>query len=565
MASSTRFEENAGGAAFGNPKLVRQGATAGATQVSSAANPTGGYITQTAPNKAPAAPKGSTADIFTGLAEALNTYQQKLIKQGKIKVADEYVIEFTPGMGNAKLKRPGETDKNKVSMQNNNSARSKNPATNSVNTNARGMQVSAGMQIVQFIDQVMRNSTYITDQQIVDVDKDGKATPNGKPTTGQTAWYKISVQAVQLGYDELRKDHAYRMTYIVSPYAINTMQSNFFPNSRFRGSHKSYSYWFTGANTEILNFEQEFNNLYRLIISGISNQIQQNTRTDFRDQYRRTPLATSEQSSQGADNYIGEPAANAADFLYSPTDQAKIKLRIVGDPSWMQQGEAATGLSAKTFDFNPFNPDGTINYDSQEVVFDVSWNRPADYNMNTGLMEVNSNNTKNNEPQENATYTAIKCKNIFSRGRFEQELEGRLLIEFNTNQQVTAQRPATNSNIGPNTNANTSVTQARTPLQAKGEALMTDYNTNVLKVPEAIASPTPANSILSESTVKEKLTLPLNTSAPPASSNGTVEQGTTPAPTFADSIAQGQAAQRNRLNQALSGQIKTNQLGNKES
>lgn len=522
-------------------------------------------ITQTAPNKAPAAPKGSTADIFTGLAEALNTYQAKLVKQGKIKIKDEYVIEFTPGMGNAKLKRPGETDKNKVSMQNNNSARSRNPATNSVNTNARGMQVSAGMQIVQFIDQVMRNSTYITDQQIVDIDKDGKATPNGKPTTGQTAWYKISVQAVQLGYDELRKDHAYRMTYIVSPYAINTMQSNFFPNSRFRGSHKSYNYWFTGSNTEILNFEQEFNNLYRLIISGISNQVQQNTRTDFRDQYRRTPLATSEQSNQGADNYVGEPAANAADFLYSPTDQAKIKLRIVGDPAWMQQGEAATGITSRTFDFNPFNPDGTINYDSQEIVFDVSWNRPADYNMNTGLMEVNANNTKNNEPHENATYTAIKCKNIFSHGRFEQELEGRLLIEFNTNTQVTAQRPSTASNIGPNNNANKSVTQARTPLQAKGEELITNYNTNVLKVPESIASPTPANSMLSDTVVKEKLTLPLNTSAPTASSNGTVEQGNTPAPTFADSIAQGRTAQNNRLTEALAGQIKTNQLGNKES
>lgn len=562
MATSPRFEEGGGGAAFGNPNLVRQGARANVAQTPSAANPTGGYAP--APDKAPAAPKGSTADIFTGLAEALNTYQKKLVKQKKIKVADEYVIEFTPGMGNAKLKRPGETDKGKVSMQNNNSARSRNPETNSVNTNARGMQVSAGMQIVQFIDQVMRNSTYIIDQQIVDIDKDGNATPNGKPTTGQTAWYKISVQAVQLAYDELRKDHAYRMTYIVSPYAINTMQSNFFPNSRFRGSHKSYNYWFTGANTEILNFEQEFNNLYRLIISGINNQIQQNTRTDFRDQARRTPLATSEQSNQGANGYVAEPGANAADFLYSPTDLAKIKLRIVGDPAWMQQGEAATGVSARTFDFNPFNPDGTINYDSQEIVFDVSWNRPADYNLNTGIMEVNANNTTNNEPQENATYTAIKCKNIFSRGRFEQELEGRLLIEYNTNQQVSAQRPETASNIGPNNIANKSVTQARTPLQAKGEALINDYNTNVLKVPESIASPTPTNSILSESTVKEKLTLPLNTSAPPASSNGSVTPGTTPAPSFADSIAQGRAAQNNRLTEALAGQIKTNQLGNKE-
>jgi hypothetical protein len=31
---------------------------------------------------------------------------------------------------------------------------------------------------------------------------------------------------------------------------------------------------------------------------------------------------------------------------------------------------------------------------------------------------------------ENVSYTAIQCKSIFSKGRFEQELEGRALIEF---------------------------------------------------------------------------------------------------------------------------------------
>ncbi len=34
-----------------------------------------------APAKAPAARKGATKDIFTGLVEALNTYQQKLVEQ----------------------------------------------------------------------------------------------------------------------------------------------------------------------------------------------------------------------------------------------------------------------------------------------------------------------------------------------------------------------------------------------------------------------------------------------------------------------------------------------------
>jgi hypothetical protein len=223
------------------------------------------------------------------------------------------------------------------------------------------------------------------------------------------------------------------MKFVISPYAINAAPSDWFGNSRYRGSHKKYEYWFTGGNTQILNFEQEYNHLYRLIISGANVPVQ-TTKTDFRDQARRVYFPTSEQHAKGAEGYTNEGADNLAGFLYSPSDQARAKLRIIGDPAWMQQGEISTGVSARNFNFQPFNADGTINYDSQEVVFDISWNRPQDYNFNTGLMDINRSNynvdgSYSNQPQENATYTAIKCKNIFSKGKFEQELEGRLLIE----------------------------------------------------------------------------------------------------------------------------------------
>jgi hypothetical protein len=313
------------------------------------------------------------------------------------------------------------------------------------------MPVSAGMQIVQFIDQVMRSSSYITDQQLYIVDPETQEIkPNPNPPGGIVAWYKVSVQATQLGYDARRHDHAYRMKYVITPYAVNSMPSDWFKNSRYRGSHKSYNYWFTGANKEILNFEQEYNNLYRLIISGLSVPVQQ-ARTDFRDQYRRTFLPTSENHAKGADGNTNEAGDNAASFLYSPTDQAKARLRIVGDPAWMQQGEISAGVSARTFNFDPFNDDGTINYDSQEVVFDISWNQPTDYDLDTGLMEVNNtgikpSGTPRTHPQNNFTYTAIKCKNIFSKGRFEQELEGRLLIEYEKNSTPTdAGRAAVNN------------------------------------------------------------------------------------------------------------------------
>jgi hypothetical protein len=407
---------------------------------------------KSAPAKAPAAP-GKTNDVFTGLCEALNTFQKRLADpkdpKRKYDVPDEYDIVFAPdSMADHTLKRQGTTDKSNVPMQRPSSG-ALSPASNSVNNKATTMPVTAGTQIIQFIDQVMRESSYITDQQLYIVDPVAdpvtgvqKTMPNPNPSGGTVAWYKVSVEAIQLQYDAKRHDHAYRMTYIITPYAINSLPSDYFKNSRYRGSHKSYNYWFTGLNKEILNFEQEYNNLYRLVISGLNVPVQQ-ARTDFRDQYRRTFLPTSENHAKGADGNTNEAGDNAASFLYSPTDQAKVRLRIVGDPAWMQQGEVAAGVSVANFNFSPFNDDGTINYDSQEVVFDISWNQPDDYDFNTGLVEVNNTGVKpggkpRTQPQLNFTYTAIKCKNIFSKGRFEQDLEGRLLIEYEKNSTPTS-------------------------------------------------------------------------------------------------------------------------------
>jgi hypothetical protein len=430
---------------------VRESPISQATGSATAPTTTG---SQSAPAKASLAP-GKSKDVFTGLCEALNTFQRRLSDpkdpNRKYDVPDEYLIEFAPTtLGGATLKRQGTTDKSNVPMQAP-TPQALKPDSNSVNNNASNMSVTAGMQIVQFIDQIMRSSSYITDQQLYIVDPITQETkPNPNPSGGIIAWYKVSVQATQLAYDTRRHDHAYRMKFVITPYAINSLPSDWFKNSRYRGSHKSYNYWFTGANKEILNFEQEYNNLYRLIISGLNVPVQQ-ARTDFRDQYRRSFLPSSENHAKGADGNVNEAGDNAASFLYSPTDQAKARLRIVGDPAWMQQGEVAGGVNERDFNFAPFNDDGTINYDSQEVVFDISWNQPQDYNLDTGLMEIknteiNPGGTSNTQPQLNFTYTAIKCKNIFSKGRFEQELEGRLLIEYEKNPTPTdTGRPTTNN------------------------------------------------------------------------------------------------------------------------
>jgi hypothetical protein len=237
------------------------------------------------------------------------------------------------------------------------------------------------------------------------------------------------VQATSLGYDSLRRDDAYRIKYLVTPYAITQMASEYFPDSTYRGSHKVYNYWFTGQNTQIINFEQTFNTLFKLTLSGIGAIDRSKIlTTDYRDVYSKTYMPTTEQKTgQQTGTYTNAAADSAADYLYAPTDLVDVKLRIIGDPAWLQQGEVSTGISAQQFSFAPFNLDGGINFDSQEVLFDIGWNQPQDYNMETGVMNVNNQNGRS---KQNNTYRAQSCRSFFSKGKFEQELEGKQLVEF---------------------------------------------------------------------------------------------------------------------------------------
>lgn len=383
-----------------------------------------------APPNATAAPSKSANSQFVGLCGALNQYQLDLVKRGTYGVADEYAIDFNPpALGASEVVKTDLVYKNTAGKNVKTAADRLDSKTDSVNVNSQTWNIVAGTQIVQLIDQVMRSSRYITDQQKVNFDQEGNQTKNEKAgSAGVTAWYKINVTAKQLGYDNKRRDHAYRMTFTITPYAINQMASLYFPDSTYRGAHKAYNYWFTGLNTQILSYEQEYNHAYYVTLSGNPDALAVPPPRG-RDQFKQTHMATSEQRGQGQANYVNEPADSAAAFLYSVSDFSQVQMKIVGDPAYMQQGEVAFGVNARAFEFKPFNTDGGINYDSQEVVFTVSFNRPTDYNFNTGIMNTNSGS---GSPQETFAYIATNCKNVFSKGQFTQELVGSLLPLSNT-------------------------------------------------------------------------------------------------------------------------------------
>lgn len=344
-----------------------------------------------APPKADAAPQPS---IVTGLAAALNKFQQELVDKGNITYPDEYDIYIVePELQNAKLRPPGVADKGSWGMlEPQTAAEAKDGAKQTAKTNSKNVSATAGMPIVQFLDLCVRNSTYIYDQQTKTKDPEtGDVVPQGSAVT--PAWFKVTAQSVPIEgkYDEKRNDYAYKTTYQISMYRVPQIQSDWFPEGRFYGTHKKYDYWFTGENTSVLRFEQDFNYLYYLTVNTEQQTKDYGSTTNYREYIKKVYSPNSPESSQGSKNDVGEPGANAADYLYSPGDQAEVKLEIVGDPAWIQQGEVWYGVNGPDVTDDSqvaFLEDGTINYTSQEVLFEIGFNKPSDYDTATGLMKI---------------------------------------------------------------------------------------------------------------------------------------------------------------------------------
>jgi hypothetical protein len=414
-----------GGFGFGttNPTLI---ARASAATTQNAGN------VAAAPLNADAAPKPTSIDVGTGLATALNLYSQSWAKK-KGFIPDVYEIKFADSIiANAKMIPPGPIDKAFTGATGTNSAVAKiDPNRQSAPLNTRTKGATAGKQIIQFIDEVIRSSSYLFGQQLVIWNDKAELWEPAPTKSAQVfAWFNIVCTAEPLQYDKERNDFAYKMTYTIVPYNTPVVSEYFVPG-KFRGAHKIYNYWFTGQNTAIENFSQTFNNQWTQSITGVTTKQQPNYNSNLYVA-KRQYMEASNQNRQGASNKTLEPSANAADSLYT-IDSLKIKLDILGDPAWLPSADSIKNVltGQQSVYANPFNPDGSINAVASVPYFTFAWNRPVDYNLDTGLMDVGLNNYRTNFvsttpglAQESVTYICFKSRSRFSRGKFTQELEG---------------------------------------------------------------------------------------------------------------------------------------------
>jgi hypothetical protein len=399
----------------------------------------GSSTSSTPPPKASAAPYKVGNIEATGLCAALNLFYAEEARSRK-GIADVYELQFLdPMLSNASIVPPGSVDKAFAGGNPNATAATNlDPNRQYFNPKIRVRSATAGQQIVQFIDEIMRSSSYISDQQKATWEVDPKTKIGEWKFQGKTAqnfaWFDITCDAQVIGYDTNTRANAYRMIYKVAPYQTSMIAtSEYFNPSAFRGVHKVYNYWFTGQNTQVLQFEQSFNNLWKQTISSnsptstaefIKNQV------NSRVMYSKRFMPASNQTREGATGDVYEAAANAADMLYT-TDLVNITLDVIGDPAWIASPK--TPQPGK-FVVTPFYPDGTINYNAGVPYFEFAWNRPVDYNLETGLMDPGQNNYfadraqgRAGLAQESVIYMTTNVKSTFARGKFTQQLVGAML------------------------------------------------------------------------------------------------------------------------------------------
>lgn len=387
-----------------------------------------------------------------GLQWALNRYAQIQKEESNFEFRDEYEFVFVNAsdIQQSPLKAlETKVDKKLAAMGAAASQYAQNLNSDKVPGSLTQVSISiaAGTPIVKALDQVIRNSQYITKQQSSYETRDGDTRPNS--SQGKTpTWFQISYSAVPLQYDNMRKDYAYKMRYTITKYSIPNFHSTYFPASTaFPGLHKQYKYWFTGENKSVLDYSANFDGLYNLTVSGVGNKSAQDmissrnsasTNDLFRDDtlyaiklgyYPRSTQSTG--SGTGATN---EGSANAAEYLYSPATQGSSRIRIVGDPGWIQQGSLVFPIDPADFQTQTemgFLADGTISFDAGQILYEIAWQRPEDYDLNTGLADPYAKTFLKygeREALQSNIYQATKVVSEFRGGRFEQTIEGSICI-----------------------------------------------------------------------------------------------------------------------------------------
>jgi len=382
----------------------------------------------------------TVGDAINNYIAQLNSLEQGYVKNKQAEIANkfsvEYVGEGSDRIQNASIVSPADVDKSKWANSNVKKPADSNAATAqkaTPNNTSRTISIGPGTNIVPAISQIISQSQYVLDAMKSVTTTSNEPNNNGgqqqvsKQNPIDLAWFNI--QPVIVGppkWDCIRGDWTFDTKFQIRQYTTPSVQvpaagDNVTP---YPGAYKVYNYWFTGENTEVINFDMQFDLSYFLGVVATDT-----TGPSSAAKGNNAPIAPGKNNNVNNQGKTGT-GMNAPNqyrtYLYDPSATQEVYMTILGDPDWFMSVQPANNDDGSN---KYYGPNGTgINPLTGQVFVEVNLLEAIDYDNTTGLMSLNDSIYFGPQPASIAgqvkgiPFQVIDVESTFQGGKFTQKL-----------------------------------------------------------------------------------------------------------------------------------------------
>lgn len=435
---------------------------------------------------------------------AYNTYQKFLVSSESIQHPTTIKFVIDEEIANAAIVYEKKNSMSATTMNNNKDPKAINKSyagarsgssTTGPQLNVERFNINAGTNVMEVINLVMRNSTYITDQL-----KDDKQTDkNGNPLM----MFKVVPQIQLKDFDFVKNDFSYDITFTIKKYNYHNSKHPLMSVSSqeqiSRNLRKRYDYIYTGKNSDIIDFSIDFDALFYTAVNVGTKNLGKITESQdtaveanntggagagrgstasYADKLpkQRANVVNPNQvhpvsgdlSASGANagqNSSIQKAADVMNSVYSSArgDMLNLKLKIIGDPDFIKQDDVFLHPVNTNYpgENETYTESGSILTDRGDIFARVLFKTPVDIDPVTGGLR---NEEKYLESNFSGIYKILKVTSEFRGGKFEQSIDAVRfhddIVDPATSTGVTERTDTTPSTIGGQSELNTAPIQA---------------------------------------------------------------------------------------------------------
>jgi hypothetical protein len=402
-------------------------------------------------------------------AAAYNAWNLAAQKNGNVGYADQIYFNIDPEIRDSKIVDPKKNSVRDVpattAKDQSRSAIHRSSPPSTVARGGRGSQapkppeaksadftasihsLDAGTKVQDVINLVMPNSEFFK-KQVTDPATEAKGKKDTqcdvKDESKPFFMYKV-IPEIRLGeYDRERNIWGKTVTFHIKKYPVYNNRDDRVPKSLPPQAVKDYNYFYTGHNTDIINFDIEFNALYFTAInvdkgkggntSGASARDDTKKLKDAPDTqcanvvdpHQPKPIADSMQTSAGGvlanSDTVNTASVMQSFYTSAGGDMISIKLQILGDPEFIKQDDIFVTPTVTGLDTTNQFVEGTqsLAMDNGEIYVYLTFKTPVDFDDTTGLMRHDGRYTVS---CFSGYYRVLTVDSEFKDGKFIQTLD----------------------------------------------------------------------------------------------------------------------------------------------